>query len=738
MASPFPAKASDSTSSTRKIRPGVELVDYRNAQGKVIAEDGEKNVLITSALPYVNNQPHLGNIIGSTLSADVFARYQRQRNARVLYVSPDAVYDSYSCTQDTRRNKQGSRQKKFHICGTDEYGTTTEVMAAKEGLGPQALCDKYHKLHAEAYEWFEIGFDHFGRTSTPKQTEICQDIFLKLYQNGWMEEHENQQLYCETDKRFLADRYVEGTCPKCGYDGARGDQCEFCSVTYESPMELVNPRCSACGSKPTARVTAHLHIKLKELQPKIEAWVEKASSEGDWSANGMAFTNGWLKGGLQSRGMTRDLEWGVKLPEELGEKWENKVMYVWFDAPIGYPSITANYTDEWQRWWRNPDNVKLYQFMGKDNVPFHTVLFPAYLLGTTDPWTMLHSISTTEYLQYEGTKFSKSKNVGVFGSNARETGVPASVWRYYLLQNRPETNDSEFTWDDFVAKANAELLNNLGNFVNRMIKFVIAKFDSVIPDPNQGSIDYATKAFPIPAKDQSFVNDINTFLTTFIDQMDHQKIRAGLQTVMQISSRGNQFIQDNHVDNALLASDPKRAQEVVLLVLNLIYVLGSTLHPFMPSTSDSIYRQLDATPRSIPDKFEIDLLPGHRLGQADYLFTRIDPKQVPIWRAQFGGGSAAKPADAATATGEAPLSKKAQQKAAKEAKKAAEAAAASAGPKSPEQLELEDKIKVQGDVVRKFKTGETKEGNVDQEVATLKGLKEELKVLTDKLKAAQI
>jgi methionyl-tRNA synthetase len=237
------------------------------------------------------------------------------------------------------------------ICGTDEYGTTTEVMAAKEGVSSQALCDKCafsfslllslspriltsnpttdHKLHAEAYEWFQIGFDHFGRTSTPKQTEICQDIFLKLYQNGWLEEHENQQLYCEKDKRFLADRYVEGTCPKCKYDGARGDQCEHCSETYESPLELINPRCSACGATPTARTTAHLHIKLAELQPQIEEFVKKSSSTGTWSSNGKAFTDGWLRGGLQSRGMTRDLEWGVRLPKELGEKWEKKVMYVW-------------------------------------------------------------------------------------------------------------------------------------------------------------------------------------------------------------------------------------------------------------------------------------------------------------------------------------------------------------------------------------------------------------------------
>ncbi|GAA5824514.1 hypothetical protein JCM11251_000454 [Rhodosporidiobolus azoricus] len=707
MASPFPAPVAES--STRKIRSGVELRNYRQDRedGKILPKDGERNVLITSALPYVNNQPHLGNIIGSTLSADVFARYARQRNNRVLYV-----------------------------CGTDEYGTTTEVMAAKEGLSPQALCDKYHKLHADSYEWFEIGFDHFGRTSTPKQTEICQDIFLKLYQNGWLEEHENQQLYCEKDKRFLADRYVEGTCPKCKYDGARGDQCEHCSETYESPLELINPRCSSCGARPAARTTAHLHIKLAELQPQIEEFVKRASSTGTWSANGKAFTDGWLRGGLQSRGMTRDLEWGVRLPKELGEKWENKVMYVWFDAPIGYPSITANYTDDWKQWWRNPENVTLYQFMGKDNVPFHTVLFPGYLLGSGDKWTMLNSISTTEYLQYEGTKFSKSKNVGVFGQNARETGVPASVWRYYLLQNRPETNDSEFTWDDFVMKANAELLNNFGNFVNRALKFAIAKMDSTVPDPKDGSIDYSSQPYDFAEEDKAFVSDVNNLLATFIDQLDHQKIRGGLATLLHISARGNQFIQDNRLDNTLLESNPSRAKEVVLLSLNLIYLLSALSHPFMPSTSDSIISQLNATPRSIPDSFSIDLLPGHKLGEAKHLFSRIDSKMVPVWRAQYGGAAAK---EAIEAAGEKKLSKKEQEKLKKAARKAAEAAEA-ARPKSEEERILDEQVKVQGEKVRRIKGGKAEEGDgaFEDELAKLKALKEELDALAKSLADTQI
>jgi len=362
------------------------------------------------------------------------------------------------------------------------------------------------------------------------------------------------------------------------------------------------------------------------------------------------------------------------------------------------------------------------------------VLFPAYLIGTNDPWTMLTNISTTEYLQYEGTKFSKSKNVGVFGSNARETGIPAAVWRYYLLANRPESSDSEFTWDDFVTKANSELLNNLGNFVNRMLKFVIAKFEGVLPDPKEGQFDYAREAYPFAEQDKAFVAEIDALLKQYVEYMDQQKIRQGLVTMMAISGRGNQFIQENEVNNATLANDPKRVYEVVLLTINLIYTLSALIHPFMPSTSDSILDQLQATPRVIPDSFAVDLFPGHKIGQASHLFSRIDPKNVEKWRAQYGGAAAAQAAE------EAPkLSKKQQDKLRKAQQKAAAELAAQT-PRTPEQEALEKRIKEQGDVVKAIKGGETVEGKggVDEEVAKLKGLKAELDELTKRLAGVSV
>jgi len=373
------------------------------AENPILPQPGKNNILITSALPYVNNIPHLGNVIGSVLSADCFSRYSKARGNPTLFV-----------------------------CGSDEYGTATETKAIEEKTTPQELCDKYHKLHKDVYDWFNIGFDIFGRTPTQQQTDIAQDIFLKLYKNGYLEERTTTQPYCEQHKSFLADRFVEGTCPLCDYADARGDQCDKCGHLLD-PLDLKNPRCKLDNATPVPRDTKHVFILLDKLQAAVKEWSESSSAKGKWSENGIAITESWIKEGLKPRGITRDLKWGTAVPLE---GYDDKVMYVWFDACIGYVSITANYTSDWEKWWRDPDNVKLYQFLGKDNVPFHTVVFPSSQLGTGDKWTMLHHLSTTEYLNYERGKFSKSRNIGVFGNSAEKTGIPSDVWRYYLLSRR--------------------------------------------------------------------------------------------------------------------------------------------------------------------------------------------------------------------------------------------------------------------------------------------------------------
>jgi len=624
---------------------------------KTLPKKGERNILITSALPYVNNVPHLGNIIGSVLSADVYSRYSKARGRPTLFV-----------------------------CGTDEYGTATETKALEEKVSPRELCDKYAAVHKEIYDWFELDFDIFGRTSTAAQEQIVQSIFRRLYKNGYTSEATSRQPYCEQHKSFLADRYIEGTCPKCGYDDARGDQCDKCgSVDYE-PLDLKNARCKVDGATPVPRETKHIHLLLDKLQPQIDAWVKESSEKGQWSRNGKNITESWLKTGLRDRGITRDLKWGVPVPLDIFDKEEDKavyrdkVFYVWFDACIGYVSITANYTDEWEKWWRDPENVQLYQFMGKDNVPFHTVIFPGSQMGTEDKWTKLHHLSTTEYLNYENGKFSKSRGIGVFGNTAKDIGIPADVWRYYLIKNRPETSDTQFEWKFFIEQNNNELLAKFGNFVNRVIKFVHAKFESTVPD--------YSKAIGQP-EFETWTKTFDQALREYITDMEAVNLRDGCNKAMHIAQLGNEFLQENKLDNKLAAEQPERAAAVVGMALNLIHLLSSVFAPFLPASSRSILRQLNAPFLVIPDKWSpSDLKPGHTIGKAEYLFTKIDPKKEDEWREQFGGTQ-----EERNKRKEELALKEAQKKAKKEAEKAKKAAkkaaAAAAKPEEAKSVETQ-------------------------------------------------
>lgn len=591
------SRVAEENKNVRNILPNH---DVKVPEDKVKPIPGQRNILITSALPYVNNVPHLGNIVGSVLSADIFARYCKDRNYNTLF-----------------------------ICGTDEYGTATETKALEEKVTPLELCTKYHKIHKDVYDWFDIGFDYFGRTTTDKQTEIAQDIFMKLYKNGYLEEQVMKQLYCPEHHSYLADRFVEGECPKCHYEDARGDQCDKCGGLLD-PFELINPRCKLDNATPIPKDSKHIFLSLDKLEPELKEWVEKASTEGQWSKNSKTITNSWLKEGLKPRCITRDLIWGTPVPLE---GFKEKVLYVWFDATIGYISITANYTDDWKLWWKKEagnenTDVKLYQFMGKDNVPFHTVVFPATEIGTRDPWNKLYHLNTTEYLQYEGGKFSKSRGVGVFGNNAKDTGISPSVWRYYLASIRPESQDSQFSWTEFVTKNNSELLANLGNFVNRIVKFVNAKYNGVIPK-------FEVKNCPNFV--ESAEKDINNILQTYIDDLENSKLRKGLETAMQLSSRGNVFLQENKLDNSTYDNEPEKADAIVAIGINLVYLVSSVIGPYMPEVRDKICEILNVPKLAIPDKFEFWIQPGHCIGKPQYLFNRIDEKKIDEWRNKYGG-----------------------------------------------------------------------------------------------------
>mmetsp|Transcript_1094 Transcript_1094/g.2681 ORF Transcript_1094/g.2681 Transcript_1094/m.2681 type:complete len:778 (+) Transcript_1094:1902-4235(+) len=581
----------------------AEEVRLHRVPGPIpLPDPSKRNVLITSALPYVNNVPHLGNLIGCVLSADVFARFSRLRGYNTLYV-----------------------------CGTDEYGTATETAAMKEGVTPKELCDKYFQVHKRIYEWLNIDFDYFGRTTTPAHTEIAQNIFLSLNEAGLLHQKDIEQSYCDTCSRFLADRYVKGKCPHCGSDNAKGDQCEDCSKLLD-PFELINPQCFLCLSTPQPRTSRHVFIDLPNIKDRLEAWVDESSQKGDWSHNAITTTKAWIRDGLTERCITRDLKWGTPVPiPELS----NKVFYVWFDAPIGYISITANLTSEWERWWKN-SNVELVQFMGKDNVPFHTVVFPCSLLGTGQDWTLLSRISTTEYLNYEGGKFSKSRGIGVFGDNAQNTGIPPEVWRYYLLSLRPETSDSMFKWKDFADRNNNELLANLGNFANRILKF-LEKYGSTVPAPNE-----------ITDADRAVLDGVYAEVLKYSGQLEDLQLKGALSTAMYVSSLCNKYLQDEKLWTT--KQDNPRFNTVLFVALNLLRLTVLLFEPYMPSFSAKLYAQL-ALQRTERDETLLKevveanssavltslLVPGHVIGTPAPVFRRITDDEVNSFKAQFSG-----------------------------------------------------------------------------------------------------
>lgn len=506
-----------------------------------------KRKLVTAALPYVNNFPHLGNLI-QVLSADVFARFCRLKGYETLY-----------------------------ICGTDEYGTATETKAFEEHKTPKELCDFYHNIHADIYNWFNIAFDYFGRTSAPQQTEITQSIFEDLEKNGCITEHTIEQLYCPSCERFLADRYVLGSCPSCNYEDARGDQCEHCGKLLD-PTDLQSPRCSVCGTAPELRSTSHLYINLPKIVPEYEKWMVKAAEDGRWSNNALQMTRGWLKEGLQERAITRDLKWGIPVPKK---GFEKKVFYVWFDAPIGYISITKTLAEaagfDWKHWWLDQTDVELFQFIGKDNIPFHTVIFPCSLIGSGKNWTKLFHMSGTEYLNYEGGKFSKSKGIGVFGNDAKESGLPADMWRFYIFYNRPEKNDTQFTWKDFQERVNSELIGNLCNLVNRTATFIARYYDGKIPAPASNREDIKRIIENLRSAAQKTFGKIG-------ELSDWADLRDSFHEVFALSSVANKAFQDGEPWKTR-ENDPELAGALLSELCYLIKDILILIHPFMPQYS---------------------------------------------------------------------------------------------------------------------------------------------------------
>ena len=510
----------------------------------------KKKIFITSALPYVNNVPHLGNIIGCVLSGDIYARYKRQN----------------------------SDNEVIYLCGTDEYGSTTTIKAKQEKMTCQEICDKFHKSHKEIYDWFNIKFDIWGRTTTEEQTEITHEIFTDLYKNGHIEEREISQMYCEQCQMFLADRYIKGICyhNECqGYENvANGDQCDFCQKIIDVNL-LIKPICHLCGATPVSKKSDHLFLKLSDLSDKISDYLDKNTT---LKSQAMSIAKAWLNTGLTSRCITRDLDWGTPIPkgnDSILDKYQNKVFYVWFDAPFGYYSILAKHMTNWREWLTN--NVDWVSTQAKDNIPFHTIIFPASILGSNTNLPLISQICSTNYLLYEGKKFSKSKSIGLFGDQvvklSGELGINEDYWRFYLAKIRPESHDSSFSMSEFVTTIRTDLINNIGNFVNRCYSL---------------SNKYC--------KDSSYekYHQLEQCITKYNTLMDDFKFADAIRLCLEVSSFGNQYMQEKK-PWTLINNNFEQAKNIIGRANHICCVLMNMLYPFIPSTVEKFKLAIEIT-----------------------------------------------------------------------------------------------------------------------------------------------
>lgn len=555
--------------------------------------------LITSALPYINGIKHLGNLIGSMLPADVHTRFLRQEGETVLFV-----------------------------CATDEHGTPAELAALEAGLDVETYCQRQHKLQAEIYQKLGLSFDYFSRTSSTYNHELTQYFYQRLDDNGFIEEREISQVYSLDDKRYLPDRYIVGTCPYCEYPSARGDQCENCTSVLD-PTDLIDPRSAVSGSKNLeVRNTKHLFLKLSALSDEVRAWV---NTNQNWSNLTKSIALKWLNEGLQDRCITRDLSWGVAVPRS---GFEGKVFYVWFDAPIGYVAATKGWAmqkpDErdWEGWWRNPEETQYVQFMAKDNLPFHTIMWPAMLLGTREKWQMADQIKGFNWLNYYGGKFSTSAKRGVFLDRAIEA-LPADYWRYSLLAMAPESSDSEFTWELLQVKVNKELADTFGNFVNRILKFAATRFGSTIPEGGSPG-----------EREQQLQITCENLVVKLCELLRNMEFRKATETLYSLWSVGNQYI-DERAPWSLIKENREEAALVIRTGINLIRLYSIASSPFIPFTSQNLFDalHLPATDRTskISDSVKLDALrPGHPFEVPPPLFRKLEDSDIQALRQQFG------------------------------------------------------------------------------------------------------
>lgn len=546
-----------------------------------------KRILVTSALPYANGPIHLGHLAGAYLPADIYVRYQRQMQRDVIY-----------------------------ICGTDEHGVPITIKAEREGSTPQEIVDKFYADIKNSFDRFGMSFDNFSRTSLPIHHQTAQEFFVSLRDKNYLTQKSSMQFYCEHDKMFLPDRYVEGKCHHCGADGARGDQCDSCGHVID-PLKLIDPVCQLCGNTPIQRETTHWYIKLQEFEVFLKDWL---ADKKDWKDNVLKFCNELLSQGLRERAVTRDLSWGVQVP---GEK-EGKVLYVWFDAPVGYISSTKEWAqkigqpDAWKPYWQDKEGTKLVHFIGKDNIIFHAIMFPAMLHGD-EKWVLPDNVPANEFLNLEGNKLSTSKGYAVWLNDFLDK-YPADSLRYTLAINAPEIRDTDFSWREFQARNNNELADTLGNFVNRSLTFIHKYFDGTIPAPGEFSVE-----------DNAMLKLLANSPAEIGGLLEAYKVKEATLQLMNVSRAANKYFNDQEPWKSR-KDNLEKCATTLYVCLETLKTLAIIMRPFMPFTSDNIWSMLNIN-NSIDkinwmDAGKTSLASGEKLNDPVILFSKIEDESI--------------------------------------------------------------------------------------------------------------
>ncbi|MCG7528093.1 methionine--tRNA ligase [Streptomyces sp. OfavH-34-F] len=562
--------------------------------------------LITSALPYINGIKHLGNLVGSMLPADVYTRYLRQRGEDALY-----------------------------ICATDEHGTPAELAAKAAGLPVAEFCARQHDAQKAVYEGFGLSFDYFGRSSSAQNREITQHFARKLHENGFIEERAIRQVFSIADDRFLPDRYIVGTCPHCGYDKARGDQCENCTRVLD-PTDLIEPRSAISGSSELeVRETKHLFLLQSKLSGEVEAWIDETGDE--WPQLASSIARKWLTEGLHDRAITRDLDWGVPVPADTWPELaaEGKVFYVWFDAPIEYLGATKEWADlepesrDWKSWWYEAEDVRYTQFMAKDNVPFHTVMFPAMEIGTREPVKRVDLVKAFNWLNYYGGKFSTSQQRGIFSDTALEL-LPADYWRYFLMAQAPESDDTSFTWELFATSVNKDLADTLGNFVNRVLSFSRKRFGDEVPAGKEAG-----------EAERKLGEEIARLLAEYEGHLEALQFRKAAQALRALWSAGNSYLEEK-APWLEIKTDQEGAALTLRTAMNLIHLYAVVSEPFIPASARAMREAFaladdSATWVGADEARALASVPaGTAFTVPPVLFAKITDEDLEAWRSRFG------------------------------------------------------------------------------------------------------